>query len=234
MFQAIKINNYQNLLATKNNRKVTFIINQFQVSICSSPFSPCISPDKTLRIVLSLSINIVFCISPATCFANLFLFKTFDNSTITLFIPPPNALIINSITVILYPGLLSLNSYANYVYFVSFSNRFASMFCCWGQVISQFQIFFDSLSSKIKSGLLDVFVFGRLNSKSHNSLALPFSSTVPRSHLSLYHTVSSPISSYSLPMQLPKSSVHGCVLSDTHYSLILCNQQLGAPPSRRD
>ena len=74
MFQAIKINNYQNLLATKNNRKVTFIINQFQVSICSSTFSPCISPDKTLRIVLSLSINIVFCISPATRFANSFLF----------------------------------------------------------------------------------------------------------------------------------------------------------------
>ena len=36
-----------------------------------------------------------------------------------------------------------------------------------------------------------------LNSKSHTSLALPFSSTEPRSHLSLYHTVSSPISSYS-------------------------------------
>ena len=124
MFQAIKIYNYQNLLATKNNRKVTFSINQFQVSICSSAFSPCISPDKTLRIVLSLSINIVFCISPATCFANSFLFKTFDNSTIALFIP-------------------------------------------------QIQIFFDSLSSKIKSGLLDVFVFRRLNSKSITSLALP-------------------------------------------------------------
>ena len=123
MFQAIKINNYQNLLATKNNRKVTFIINQFEVSICSSTFSPCIIPDKTLRIVLSLSINIVFCISPASCFANLFLFKTFDNSTIALFIPPPNASIINGVTVILYPGLLSLNSYANCVYFVSFSNR---------------------------------------------------------------------------------------------------------------
>ena len=75
MFQAIKINNYQNLLASKNNRKVTFIRNQFQVSICSSTFSPCISPDKTLRIVLSLSINIVFCISPATCFDKSFLFK---------------------------------------------------------------------------------------------------------------------------------------------------------------
>ena len=47
MFQAIKINNYQNLLATENNRKVTFLIDQFQVSICSSTFSPCISPEKT-------------------------------------------------------------------------------------------------------------------------------------------------------------------------------------------
>ena len=129
MFQAIKINNYQDLLATKNNRKVTFIINQFQVSISSSTFSPCISPDKTLRIVLSLPINIVFCISQATCFASSFLFKTFDNSTIAFFIPPPSAPIINGITVILYPGLLSLNSYADCVYFVSFSNRFASMFC---------------------------------------------------------------------------------------------------------
>ena len=197
MFQAIKINNYQNLLATKNNRKVTFIINQFQVSICSSTFSPCISPDKTLRIVLSLSINIVFCISLAACFANLFMFKTIDNSTIALFIPPPNAPIINGITIILYPGLLSLNSYANCVYFANFTNHFVSMFCCWGQAISQIQIFFDFLSSKIKSGLLDIFVFHRLNSKSHTSLALPFSSTVPHSHLSLYHTVSSPISSYS-------------------------------------
>ena len=52
MFQAIKINNYQNLLATKNNRTVTFIINQFKVSICSSTFLPCISPDKTLRILI--------------------------------------------------------------------------------------------------------------------------------------------------------------------------------------
>ena len=159
MFQAIKINNYQNLLATKNNRKVTFMINQFQVSICSSTFSPCISPDKTLRIVLSLSINIVFCIFPATCFTNSFLFKTFDNSTIALFIPPPNAPIINGITIILYPGLLSLSSYANCVYFVSFSNHFASMFCYWGQATSQIQIFFDFLSSKIKSGHLDVFIF---------------------------------------------------------------------------
>ena len=132
MFQAIKINNCQNLLATKNNRKVTFIINQFQVSICSSTFSPCISPDKTLRMVLSLSINIVFCIYPATCFASSFLFKTFGNSTVALFIPPPNAPIINSITVILYPCLLSLNSYANCVYFVSFSNHFASMILLLG------------------------------------------------------------------------------------------------------
>ena len=162
MFQALKINNYQNLLATKYNREVTFIINQFQESICSSTFSPCISPNKTLRIVLSLSINIVFCTSPATCFASSFLFKTFNNSTIALFIPPPNAPIINGITVILHPGLLSLNSYANCVYFVSFSNHFASMLCCWGQAISQIQISFDSLSSKIKSGLLDVFVFHRL------------------------------------------------------------------------
>ena len=100
MFQAIKMNNYQSLLATKSNRKVTFIINQFQVSIFSSTFSPCISPDNTLRIVLSLSINIVYCISPATCFANSFLFKTFDNLTIALFIQPPNAPVISGITVI--------------------------------------------------------------------------------------------------------------------------------------
>ena len=134
----------------------------------------------------------------------------------------------------MYPGLLSLNSYANCVYFGSFSNRSASLFCCLGQDISQIQIFFDSLSSKIKSGLQDVFVFRRLNSKSHTSLGLPFSSTVPRSSLSLYHTVSSPISSFSFANAMPESSVDGCVFSDTHYSLILCNQQLGALPSRRD
>ena len=177
MFQAIKINNYQNLLAAKNNRKVTFIMNQFQVSICSSTFSPCISPDKTLQIVLSLSINIVFCISPATCFANSFLFKTFDNSTITLFIP-------------------------------------------------QIQIFFDSLSSKIKSGLLDVFVFRKLNSKSHTSLALPFFSTVPRSHLFLCNTVSSPISSHSFAHATAKIISTRLCLFRYSLSLILCNQQL--------
>ena len=79
--------------------------------------------------------------------------------------------------VILYPGLLSLNSNASCRYFVTFSFLLDAIFACCGHAISQIQIFFFSLSSNTKSGLLDVVVFHKLNSKSQTNLALLFSKT---------------------------------------------------------
>ena len=98
----------------------------------------------------------------------------------------------------LYPARLSLVSKASCRYFVNFLSRFVAIFCCCGQAISQIQIFFFSLSSSIKSGLLAVVVFRSLNSKSQTSFPRLFSSTAPRSHRSLYQITSLPISSYSL------------------------------------
>ena len=98
----------------------------------------------------------------------------------------------------LYHAHLSLVSKASCWYFVNFLSRFVAIFCCCGQAISQIQIFFFSLSSSIKSGLLAVAVFRSLNSKSQTSFPHSFSSAAPRSHHSLYQITSLPISSYSL------------------------------------
>ena len=98
----------------------------------------------------------------------------------------------------LYPARLSLVSKATCRYFVNFLSRFVAIFCCCGQAISQIQIFFFSLSSSIKSGLLAVVVFRSLNSKSQTSFPRSFYSTALRSHRSLYQITSLPISSYSL------------------------------------
>ena len=98
----------------------------------------------------------------------------------------------------LYPARLSLVSKASCRYFVNFLSHFVAIFCCCGQAISQIQIFFFSLSSSIKSGLLAVVVFRSLNSKSQTSFPRSFSSTAPRSHHSLYQITPLPISSYSL------------------------------------
>ena len=93
---------------------------------------------------------------------------------------------------------LSLVSKASCQYFVNFLSRFVVIFCCCGQAISQIQIFFFSLSSSIKLGLLAIVVFRSLNSKSQTSFPRSFSSTAPHSHRSLYQITSLPISSYSL------------------------------------
>ena len=98
----------------------------------------------------------------------------------------------------LYPARLSLVSKASCRYFANFLSCFVAIFCCCGQAISQIQIFFFSLSSSIKSGLLAVVVFRSLNSKSQTSFPCSFSSTAPHSHCSLYQITSLPISSYSL------------------------------------
>ena len=93
---------------------------------------------------------------------------------------------------------VSLVLKASCLYFVNFSSRFVAIFCCCGQAISQIQIFFFSLSSNIRSGLLTVVVFRKLNSKSQTSFLCSFSNTAPHSHRSLYHITLLPVISYSL------------------------------------
>ena len=63
------------------------------------------------------------------------------------------------------------------------------MFSC-GHTLSQIHEIFFSLSSNVKSGLLDVVVFLKLNSKSHTSFAWSFSRTYPLHHFRLYHFMS--------------------------------------------
>ena len=84
--------------------------------------------------------------------------------------------------------------------------------------MSHIQIFFSSFSSNIRSGLLDVVVFLDLNSKSQMSVALLFSSTVPRSHRSLYHTVSVPNNSCSFAQVI--ASIINALLCLAKYSVL--------------
>ena len=81
--------------------------------------------------------------------------------------------------------------------FQSFCFDVMLLLCCCGHAISQIHIFFYSFSFNMRSGLLDVVVFQRLNSKFHNSFALSFSITVPLFHRSSYHIMSVLISSCS-------------------------------------
>ena len=155
-------------------------------------------PDSTFPTMVSLSISIVFCISQIVfCLISLFS-KIIPKSFAIGHIPPPMAPIIKGTTMTLYPAGLSLVSKASCQYFVNFLSCLVAIFCCCGQAISQIQIFFFSLSSSIKSGLLAIVVFLRLNSKSQTSFPRSFSSTAPHSHRSLYQITSLPISSYSL------------------------------------
>ena len=124
--------------------------------------SCCTSPESTFRIMLSPSVNIVFCISATIISANHShsecSLNTLSTSCNTCFIPPSRAPITMGTIVILYPGLLSLNSNASCQYFATFSFLLAAIFVCCRHAISQIQIFFFSLSSNTKSGLLDVVV----------------------------------------------------------------------------
>ena len=99
--------------------------------------------------------------------------------------------------VTLYPGRLFLVAKASCRYRVCFSVRFASMFCCIGHAMSQIPICFSFFTWRIKSGDFAVSVFLNLDWKSQTSFALSFSSTGPRSYLSLYHTLLAPINSYT-------------------------------------
>ena len=122
--------------------------------------SLCTSHGNTFRIIPLLSIRTVFCISATVCFANS-LSKNFPTSHVACPIPLPNAPITSRTTIISDPICLSRISKATCLYFVSFSCMHA---------MSQIQIFLVSLFSSIKCGLLDVFVFFRLNSKSQITL----------------------------------------------------------------
>ena len=66
-----------------------------------------------------------------------------------------------------------------------------------GHAMSQIQICFSYFVSSIKSDLLADSDFRRLNWKFQTSFALSISTTIPRSHRSLYHTVSVPINMFS-------------------------------------
>lgn len=104
-------------------------------------------------------------------------------------------------------------------YRVSLSVRFMSMFCCIGHAMSQIHICFSFFNSSIKpSGLLAVSVFLKLNWKSQTSFALSLSSTVPRSHRSLYHITSAPINSCSLAQVT--ASIISALLCLAKYSLL--------------
>ena len=90
------------------------------------------------------------------------------------------------------------------------------LFSC-GHAISQIHMVSFSWSSSIKSGLLDVVVFRKLNSKSQINFACAFSRTCPLNNFSLYHLTSLSTSCILLAKQLPESLALCCHLPGTHY-----------------
>ena len=174
-------------------------------------------PESTFRIMLSPSINIVFCISATVISANHSHSECSLNTLSTRrnisFIPPPRAPITTGTIIVLYPGLLSLNSNASCQYFVTFSFLLAAIFACCRHAISQIQTFFFSLSSNTKSGLLDVAVFRKLNSKSQTNLALLFSLSPNFPYTTLFLFL---LTRIPLPMQLPSPLMLCCVVINIH------------------
>ena len=132
--------------------------------------------------------------------------------------PPPRAPIITGTIITVYPGLLSLVSKASCQHCIRLSLHFVSIFFCMGYAMSQIQIFFSYFVSSIKLGLLAVSDFRRLNRKSQTSFALSFSKIIPRSHQSLYHTVSAPINLCSFTQVT--GSIVSTLLSLVKYSLL--------------
>ena len=169
------------------------------------------SSENTFLNNVSLSVSMVFYLSDtvlttSSCFVNS-LVKSF----IVFFMPPPRAPIITGTKVIEYLGLLSLTSKASCRYRVSLS-------LLLGHAMSQIQICFSYFASSIKSGLLAVSVFFRLNWKSQTSFALSFFKTIPRFHRSLYHTVSAPINLCSFAQVT--ASIISALLCLVKYSLL--------------
>ena len=124
--------------------------------------------------------------------------------------------------VVVHPFLLSRSSYASFLYFEGFSFLAVSTLLLWGRLISQNQIFFFSLSSSILSGLLDVDVFCKWNSKSVTNFTYAFSKI---SIILLVHVFSSNFLETSmclrrcasLPNKLQVSFALYYALLDTHY-----------------
>ena len=117
----------------------------------------------------------VSCISAAVLTTISCFVSSLVNLFIVLFMPPPRAPIITGTIVTVYPDLLSFVSKVNCRYRVSLSLGFVSIFYCLGYAMSQMQICFSSFVSSIKSGLLVVSVFHRLNCKSQTSFVSSFS-----------------------------------------------------------
>ena len=93
-------------------------------------------PDNTFRIIVSLSIKIVYCISATTCLHKSFVSKIFSSSFIVCFLPPPSALITRGATLTLKPGLRSLSSNARCLYFFLFLNSFFDVIFLWARYIA--------------------------------------------------------------------------------------------------
>ena len=173
------------------------------------------NPENTFLNSVSLSINMVFCISAAVLITTSNFASSLVNSFIVFFIPSPRALIITGTIVTVCPGLLShLKSKLS----ISLCLRFVSWYCCMGHAMSQIQICFAYLVLSIKSGLLVLLVFHRLNWKSQTSFAWSFSKTIPHFHHSLYHTVSAPINLCSF-VQVT-ASIISALLRLPKYSLL--------------
>ena len=148
------------------------------MKIIYSISSPWIRPDMTRWIILSLSINTVLCIIAIISSSSSLFSKIFFKSNLNALVQPSKAPTTYFVT---------WTSFSRLECDLSILRRLLSPLCTnvfllWTRHVTQIQIFWSILSSKIKSGLLAVVVFRKWNSKSHTSFALLFSSTVPLSH----------------------------------------------------
>ena len=149
----------------------------------------------------------------------------FLTSWVASLIPPPKAPITTSIR------FRSFRSNASCLYFVRFSSLFVTVLFSFRHAISQIHKIFFSLSTNIKSGLLDSVIFLKLYSNSsRTSFAWSFSRTYPLHHFfctTLCHSLQNWI---FLLMKLPISSMLCCAWSHTHYLPTLCIQSKDVVP----
>ena len=121
--------------------------------------------------IVSLSTKIVFCISALILSYNSSFSKIFSSSFNISLRPPPKTLVTSGTTLNLSPGLLSLISNASCLRLVYFFQSLLFYIVLLRACILHIHIAFVFFSSSIKSGLLDVVAFRKLNSKSHTSFA---------------------------------------------------------------
>ena len=144
------------------------------------------SPDKLICIVVLSSMNMVLCISQTIFSLKSSWLNNFLTSWTVSLVPPPGAPITTGITYILFSAFRFLNSKDSCLYLHRFSSRLVTMLCS----ISQIHIIFFSLTSNVKSGLLHIVVFLKLNSKFQTCFSCSFSGTYPLHHFCLYHFMS--------------------------------------------